>query len=535
MKWFQGLRKTRRPVRLLAAPADPVIGDIDRARALLKGEIRSGSERFQLAGADWSMRSASEAFRTHVHGFLWLRDFAAAVPQDKAADFLLPILTGWLSAHEEPEGPAWRPDRAGARIVMWSVHAPYVMGSNAQLRTAALAHMVQAAQHLDTAAKTVPPGLPTLQAAVGAVAASLLIDGRERGLKRAEKRLSDAIDQLVMANGLPTSRAPADLLDILEWLHLARTAYQARGADWPEAQRAADGRVRAGLRAARLGDGSLTAVHGGNIGRSTRIEHALGWPGSADRSIRPGVDSGLQRMEAGRTILLLDAGPPPEPTLNPMGHAGALAFEMSDEHERIVVNVGGGRGARGGIDRRLATAVRTTAAHSTLVLADHNQSAVLEGEPIGAGVAEVGVERDDESADIRVSASHDGYRRRYGLVHQRDLVLTEDGRLLTGEDRLVQERRKRGRAPLPLALRFHLHPGVDVTPTADARGAVLRLHSGALWQFKAEFGTLSVDESLWIGEEGAARRTRQLVIADDLVPGSDPDGWSGRWTFRKMG
>ena len=116
-------------------------------------------------------------------------------------------------------------------------------------------------------------------------------------------------------------------------------------------------------------------------------------------------------------------------------------------------------------------------------------------------------------------------------MHRRRLFLSPDGRDVRGEDRLMPGGKKRVKAGLEVALRFHLAPGTDITPTADMRGALLRLPSGALWQLKTDAGTVSVDESLWIGEEGRALRTRQIVIADETVP----DGWRGRWSFKKMG
>nr|WP_243451523.1 heparinase II/III-family protein [Pacificimonas flava] len=280
-----------------------------------------------------------------------------------------------------------------------------------------------------------------------------------------------------------------------------------------------------------MGDGRFTALHGGNVASFARIEHVLSFPGLASRGAGAGAESGLQRLEAGRTVLLMDAGPPPAPAQNEAAHAGALSFEMSDEHERVVVNVGGGRGIRRGIDARVATAVRVTAAHSTLTLADTNQSLIAAGKPLGAGVDSVEVERDETDQGTLVTAVHDGYQRRFGLMHRRRLFLSPDGRDVRGEDRLMPGGKKRVKAGLEVALRFHLAPGTDITPTADMRGALLRLPSGALWQLKTDAGTVSVDESLWIGEEGRALRTRQIVIADETVP----DGWRGRWSFKKMG
>src|SRR6185503_14447618 len=102
----------------------------------------------------------------------------------------------------------------------------------------------------------------------------------------------------------------------------------------------------------------------------------------------------------------------------------------------------------------LVHALRTTAAHSTLTLGDRNSTAIHDDGSLGKGVSEVELVRND-TAGTRIEASHDGYVKRYGLLHERRLNLTSDGRLLNGEDRLIAAGRKRRGDAVPFAVRFH--------------------------------------------------------------------------------
>ncbi|MGB3722771.1 MAG: heparinase II/III-family protein, partial [Pacificimonas sp.] len=249
----------------------------------------------------------------------------------------------------------------------------------------------------------------------------------------------------------------------------------------------------------------------------------------AARGVGAGAASGLQRLESGQTVVVADAGPPPDADLNPAAHAGALAFEYSDGEDRIVTNVGGGTGTRRGVDRRLDLPVRMTAAHSTLTLDDHNQSDVEDGEPLGQGVDTVEVERRESEEGLWIEASHDGYLKRFGLTHARDLFLSAGGTDLRGEDRL-EPRGRKGAKSRPFTIRFHLTPTTDVTPTADGKGALLKTASGKMWQMKLSGGTLTVDDSLWIGEDARAHRTRQLVISGE----TSDEGARVRWRFNKV-
>ncbi|MGB3722039.1 MAG: hypothetical protein WA979_04385, partial [Pacificimonas sp.] len=272
------------PVRFMATVTDPVSGDQDAARALTRGEIIYGSETLILRGANWDMPRASDAFRDYVHGFYWLRDVARALPQERGGEFVRPIVSGWLARHDEPEGDAWRADRIGARLAYWALYAPYILSTrDADYRGAVLGHYARAATHAERHMARAPQGLPRIIAAAGLVMAGLMLERGERRLARAEKLLDGAMNAFIHPHGLPASRCPADLILLMEWLHMLRAAYEARGEAWPDAQQGHDAMARAGLRAVRLGDGRLTSLHGGNLLRASRIDHVLGWPGMAAR------------------------------------------------------------------------------------------------------------------------------------------------------------------------------------------------------------------------------------------------------------
>jgi uncharacterized heparinase superfamily protein len=206
------------------------------------------------------------------------------------------------------------------------------------------------------------------------------------------------------------------------------------------------------------------------------------------------------------------------------GCASSLALEMSDGEHRLIINCGGAQG--GGLAKMpsLAEGLRTTAAHSTLTLADSNSTAIHPSGALGKGVSEIDLDRQESDLGSKIEASHDGYARRFGLIHKRAIALSVDGRELRGEDTLLpaEKRKAHGAA---FAVRFHLAPCVEASPTADAMGALLRLEKGALWQFRCRGGALSIEDSLWIDGEGQIQNTKQLVVTGEAAAGGASVGW----------
>jgi uncharacterized heparinase superfamily protein len=211
------------------------------------------------------------------------------------------------------------------------------------------------------------------------------------------------------------------------------------------------------------------------------------------------------------------------------GCASTLAFEFSDGPDRIVVNCGGARAANAQVPPALKEGLRTTAAHSTLTLSNSNSTAIHADGTLGRGVVEVELARHETETASRIEASHDGYVRRLGYLHRRVVAMSPDGRDIRGEDMLLPADRRKHKTPTLFAARFHLHPQVEVTPTADGLAAILRTASGHLWQFRCKGGSLAIEDSVWVDARGRPLASHQLVIT-----GASPAGGANvSWLFHR--
>jgi uncharacterized heparinase superfamily protein len=226
--------------------------------------------------------------------------------------------------------------------------------------------------------------------------------------------------------------------------------------------------------------------------------------------------------------VVADCAPPPASRFARGGCASTLGFEMADGQHRLIVNCGGDRPWQA-MPRDIREALRTTAAHSTLVLADSNSTAIHLDGTLGRGVSEVELDRQEQENASRIEASHDGYVRRFGLVHRRKLALASDGRELAGEDVLLPSGSAKSGATVGFAVRFHLAPGVEATATADGMAALLRIGGGTAWQFRCRGGSLTIEESIWIDERGRPVASAQLVVTGETPPG----GTSLNWVIRR--
>ena len=522
----------RFPLKLLAVPKDPIAGDKGVGEAMLAGRIVHGGAVIPVAELNFADPALGPDFSDYLQSFEWLRDLSAAATRERGARLAETIVQKWLDAHaEQVSERAWRADLWGRRILFWSAYAPYILSSRDLVyRSLVLHSLARGARHLDRGAAKAPPGLARITAWSGLIAAALVVQGGSARLSRGEAGLVRALAVSLHDDGGLVSRAPAEQLALVETLSQLRAVYLAAQRDMPDPlAEALEGAVAA-LLAVTLGDGGLSSWQGGNMASRRRVEAAVEGSGVHARALRQPRGWGYQRLEAKGTIIVFDAAPPPPSRALSGGCASTLAFELSDGAGRLVVNCGG-VGAAGAMATELVRALRTTAAHSTLTLGDRNSTAIHDDGTLGKGVSQVELVRDETGGVGQVEASHDGYARRHGLIHQRQLTLSADGRELRGQDVLIQHGRRRRSEQAPFAVRFHLAPAVEAATTADGQGALLRMRGAAVWQFRCRGGALSIEDSLWLDGEGRPHAGVQLVIAGE----SPPDGASIAWILRRAG
>jgi len=529
--FFSRLRQSRQPLKLVAVPRDHVTGDRQRGEALLAGRFSVGNAAIPLADLDFAAVGAASPLAERLQGFSWLRDLAAAASREKGSRLAEALVGRWLLAHGTRVDDAWAPHLWGERILFWTAYAPYILSSaDGGYRSALLNTLARGARHLDGSADKAPAGLERVTAWCGVVAAGLLVQGGVPRVARGEAGLARALTAAQFDDGGLISRSPYEQRLLVDRLALLRNCYAAAKQTLPDGIEAAAAASLAALHGITMGDGALSSWQGCNPGEASRLTALVEGCGLRARPLRQARGWGYQRLSALGTIVVLDAAPPPSQKMAAQGSASTLAFELSDGSQRLVVNCGGPGPLPTDLSDELVQGLASTAAHSTLVLADTNSTNIQADGSLGRGVEDVTIERSEDNDASRLEASHDGYARAFGLVHKRSLMLGNDGKELRGADQLMPRGRKKIRESAPYAVRFHLAPAIEVTKTADGMGAILTSRGTPPWNFRCRGGSLNVEESLWIDGRGRAQPTTQLVVVGEVSALGGEIGWQFRRT-----
>jgi uncharacterized heparinase superfamily protein len=514
---LQNLRGISFPDAPALSLRDPWPGDPSRGARLVKGELEfQGAVRPMPPGA-FALTAGSPIARAQALGFSWVRDLRA-LGTDAARSCARTKISDFLDTNDL-DPIAHRPDVAGARIAAWLGHYDFFAASaDDDFRQRLMSRLVVDARLLSAALPAEERDGRALTALKGLIAASVAMPDHADHLARARKFLAQEIERQILPDGCHVERSPAAHLAALQDFTEIRALLQAGAAEAPETLAGAIERMAVALRALRHGDGGLALFNGSKEELSTLIDLVLSQAGRPGRAAGGLSASGLYRLAAGKSLLLADAGAPAAPGLDRLAHAGTLAFEFSIGRERLIVNCGAAPAAAG----EWRDALRATAAHSTLIIADVSSSELRET-GLGRRPFDVSAERQEAHGAHWLEASHDGWGRLFGAIHRRRLYLSESGEDLRGEDMIEADQ------PQPFMIRFHLHPSVTASLQQDNGAVLLRLPSGQGWRLRADGAAISIEESVYFGLS-EPRRAEQIVLA-----GHQDGPQAVKWAISKLG
>lgn len=515
------------PVKLLAAPTDPLKGNEARGKAIRMDRFHFLGMDFDIAKGDFADPPLPPAFLDYIHRFDWLRDLAAVANRAEGAPIAARIADFWLTAHaDKPRQPAWNIASSAWRFLNMTAWSPYLLSSDDLIyRSKILNHLARTARHLDHSAVRATQPFDKVAGWIGVCAASLLLPEGKARRAMGEHGLAAALPELVYPDGGVITRAPLQLIELIGMLSMLRAAYAACKEAEPACIEETLRRNVPALLGLSHSDGGIGAWQGAGHTSAATVDALVEASGIRSRPSRQALDWGYQRVAAGPAVLQVDAGPPPHAKQALTGCASTLAFEFSFAKARIIVNCGGAALVGAHIPAALARGLRTTAAHSTLCLDDSNSTALLANGQLGRGVVSVGLTRRDIENATRIETSHDGYARAYGFVHSRLLILRSDGLELRGEDTLLPHATYKVRDDVPAHLRFHLGPDIELVLSDDRKSVLMRLDDGSSWRFAATSGTIGIEDSLWVDGNGRPNPTRQLVIEARTAKGGLSLGW----------
>lgn len=407
-------------------------------------------------GADWSGAGNSLLWQYNLHYFDWLNAPADAGRMELNQQFLL----RWIRSQPCGSPTSWDPYPTSLRIVNWIKfhHATGLLDAEALESLAQQGHWLEKnlewhllGNHLFVNAKAL-------------VAAGCFFDGaRARGwLSKGLEILDRQLAEQLLEDGGHFELSPMYhaliLEDLLDLLALIKAYQLPELLSRQERLTSVAQQMLGWLQLMSHPDGGISFFNDAAFGVSPDIASLTDYARRLDlkvsemtlAALKPLPSCGYYRVDHGPFTLITDMAEIGPSYIPGHGHADCLSFELSIGDIRVFVN--GGTSTYSPGPTRLYE--RGTRAHNTVMIDGQNSSEVWASFRVGRRAIPRGVSCRHLGEEIRLEASHDGYRHLSGKpVHHRKWICREDQLVI--EDTVSSLRHS-------AEVRYILHPHISV-------------------------------------------------------------------------
>ncbi len=522
-----------KPDGMAANPRDLRPVEPETGRRILGGIFDIGGTEMVVGaqGDPFDRPSPNRRFAVALHRMGWMGDLLAT--GDAGAKLGLRLVMDWRRVFGRWNSFSWGPDVLERRVFNLACAARRLTyaASDAE-RVALLDDLARQARHLSGIGQA-PERALERAVATGVAGCALGGEAGERLIDLSVGRLKHDLATVVGHDGVHASRSPQAGLELLFDLLTLDDALHQRGQSGPDDLPRAIDRLSAATRFFTLPDGRLADFQGGEAVGLRRIAAALAHEEGGPRVRGRAPHGGYERLESPGMAIMVDAGLPARGRWSATACAQSAAMEVVCGTDRLIV------GCAWTADSGASHALRLTDASSTANLADMSAGQPLRGfaaAALGARLIgaprKVEAKRHDAEAAAWLEVSHDGWVKRFGLIHERKLYLDRSLEELRGEDSFrpkVEKTQDGPRRYMPFTVRFHLHPDARASLARDHKSVLLKGPSEQGWWLRNDAIEVSVEPSLHI-ENGVQRRTVQVVLRGQA---SDDKGGRVRWKLSR--
>ena len=207
--------------------------------------------------------------------------------------------------------------------------------------------------------------------------------------------------------------------------------------------------------------------------------------------------------------IVMDVGQSPEKKFSKNYQSGALSFEILSGNEKIICNSGYFKNHK----HRLYNISKSTATHSTLII-DNSSSCELKKERNKESTVEQGLKILKKSIIFEenywsINCAHDGYIKKYGVIHDRQIEFYPENNKFIGNDKLIKK--KNFKSSL-FQIRFHLKPNIKVMKTQDGKSILIEANKEG-WKFTCDNQDVNIEKGLYFGKKNSYIENKNIFIS----------------------
>ncbi len=211
--------------------------------------------------------------------------------------------------------------------------------------------------------------------------------------------------------------------------------------------------------------------------------------------------------------LVSDLGAPPEKEFSKDYQSGALSFEFISNSNKIICNSGYFQNYK----HQLNLISKSTACHSSLNV-DNSSSVSFIKQTSGENKVNSSLKIFNKKISSNKNywsfeASHNGYNKKFGIIHHRKIEFFHEIPKLSGIDRIEKKNTSK---ECNFEIRFHLDPVAKVMKTQDGKSIYIGLKNEG-WKFTSLNNNISFETGLYFGNKNNFVENQNILISSKIL------------------
>ena len=219
--------------------------------------------------------------------------------------------------------------------------------------------------------------------------------------------------------------------------------------------------------------------------------------------------SGYAILNNKKISIIMDVGSSPEKKFSSNYQAGALSFEIISSGKKLICNSGYFQNFK----HQLNELSKSSAVHSTLIIDDRSSCKFIKTSNLSSNVSHgLKITKKNiifEKNYWKINAAHDGYLKKYGAIHEREIEFYPEHLKFIGHDKVIL---KNNYKKINFEIRFHLEPNVKLMKTQDNKSIFIKLNKEG-WKFTCDKYDINIDKGLYFGRKNSFIENQNIFIS----------------------
>ena len=219
-------------------------------------------------------------------------------------------------------------------------------------------------------------------------------------------------------------------------------------------------------------------------------------------------------------VLVMDVGPNPIQKFSKDYQSGALSFEIISKGKKLINN----SGYFPNKSSKFNKFSKSTSLQNTMIIEDNSSCDFIKNEKSeyiiknGLKISKKNIVF--EANYWKISASHDGYYKKFKLIHEREIEFYPEQEKFVGFDKILKKHKKN----IKFDIRFHLNPNSKVMKTQDNKSILIELEDEG-WRFSCDNFDINIDNGLYFGKKNSYIENQNIFISGITNKSEDTIKW----------